>query len=421
MKPVEELLNTIAANHGIELPANAKLAATSRMQWRKHLDDEDDAQLAQQDGAPADDVLADAQGTAGLTDNQPILLADAGAEAGAGAGIGLGTIALGGLAVGGIALAAGGGGGGGGGDSAPPVVPDTTAPVFTSAATASIAENTATSTTVYDATADGDVGVSYSLSGTDSALFNINASTGAVTFIASPDFEAPGDDGANNIYDFTVTVTATDGSGNTADQAVALTVTDVVGDAGDAMIDLGADGKLIAPVKVEGNWYYYWDRSGDGSNANSGSLNGGLDYTTHDVLDGIFNQDINGTVGGAGNTTDIYRYATLNGVHLALPTANGGMAYPSGINAYQPGTAYTDAGATSNGTTGTYDELLAIWDAYNGTSTGTNIDGTPSGWQASSYWSATPSASGHADVTLDFGNVVDDNDIINGYVALQVL
>ena len=293
---------------------------------------------------------------------------------------------------------------------------ETVAPAFTSAASANFAENG--TGTAYDATADGDVGVSYSLSGTDSALFNINTGTGAVTFIAPPNYEAPADAGGNNLYDFTVT--ATDGSGNTTDQAVALTVTNV-GEAGDTVIDLGADGKLIAPVQVEGNWYYYWDRSGDGTSANTGGLNGGLDYTTHDVLDGIFTEDINGSTGGGGNTTDTYRYATLNGVHLALPTANGGTAYPNGINANQPGTAYTDAGATSNGTTSSYNELLAIWDAYNGTGTGTNINGTPSGWQAYGYWSATPSASGHAFVYLYYGYVYDNLDNLNSYVALQVL
>jgi len=328
--------------------------------------------------------------------------------------MGLGTIALGELAVGGIALAASGGGG----NSAPPIVPDTTAPAFSSGAAASIAENTAISTTVYDATAYGDAGVSYSLSGADSALFNINASSGAVTFIASPDFEAPTDAGTNNLYDFTVT--ATDAAGNTADQAVAITVTNV-GEAGEAMIDLGTYGKLIAPVQVEGNWYYYWDRSGDGTNADTGSLNGGKDITNHNVLDGIFTEDISGAPGGGGNTTDTFRYATLNGVHLALPTANGGLAYPNGINAFQPGTTYTDAGATSNGTASTYDDLLAIWDAYNGVSTGTNIDGTPSGWRANGYWSATPSSDGHASVGLNAGFVLDNYDGFNSFVALQVL
>jgi hypothetical protein len=68
---------------------------------------------------------------------------------------------------------------------------------------------------------------------------------------------------------------------------------------------------------------------------------------------------------------------------------------------------------------------LAVWDAYNGTGTGTNINGTPAGWQPSQYWSATPSASGHANVSLSNGYVVDSYDYYydynNFYVALQVL
>ena len=191
------------------------------------------------------------------------------------------------------------------------------------------------------------------------------------------------------------------------------------------MIDLGSYGKLIAPVQVEGAWYYYWDRSGDGTSANTGALNGGFDYTTHNVLDGIFTSTLSevnaGTTGTGTDTTDLIRYATLNGVKVALPTANGGEAYPQGINALQSGTSYSDAGASTNGTTGTFNELLAIWDAYNGTGTGLFYDGTPSGWQAVDYWSATHSASGHADVYLDSGDVNDSYDFNGSCVALQVL
>ena len=103
-----------------------------------------------------------------------------------------------------------------------------TAPAITSAATASTAENVSTTTAIYTATAtDPDAGatLTYSLSGgVDAALFNINASTGAVTFKASPNFEAPTDSGANNVYD--ITVQASDGA-LTASKAVAITVTDV--------------------------------------------------------------------------------------------------------------------------------------------------------------------------------------------------
>ena len=313
--------------------------------------------------------------------------------------------------------------------------PDTTAPTFTSAATATFAENTPSTTTVYDATADGDVGVSYTLIGTDAALFNIAAATGLVTFKASPNFEAPTDAGANNVYDFTVT--ATDASSNATSQAVQLTVTDVAEStslAGQAVIDLGSNGKLIAPVQVEGNWYYYWDRSGDGTSANRGNgtvaLNGGVDYATHDELDGIFKYasdftTINPTyaVGNAAadDTTDTYRFATINGVNLALPTANGGVGYPQGMDVYKNGTAYTDAGASTNGTSSSFNDLLAVWDAYNGSGTGANINGTPAGWTAYRYGSATPAASLHAHVNLSSGYVSAAYENGNLSVALQVL
>ena len=98
-------------------------------------------------------------------------------------------------------------------------------PTVTSAATANFAENA--SGTVYTATAtDPDAGatLTYSISGADAALFNINATTGAVTFKSSPNYEAPGDAGGNNVYD--VNVTASDGT-NSATKAVAITVTNV--------------------------------------------------------------------------------------------------------------------------------------------------------------------------------------------------
>ena len=302
------------------------------------------------------------------------------------------------------------------------------APAISSGATASFAENgTGTAYTVTGTDADAGTTLSYALGGTDAAKFVINASSGAVTFVTVPNFGAPTDAGGNNVYD--ITVTANDGVNTSAARAVAITVTDVVESlAGQSVIDLGSYGKLIAPVQIEGAWYYYWDRSGDGS------FNGGTDYTTHDVLDGIFNQDIAGATGGGGNTTDAYRYATLSGVHLALPTANGGGAYPQGINSYQNGTTYTDAGATTNSTASSFNELLAIWDAYNGTGTGRNISndqqngvpsgvpsGTPTGWEPAGYWSATPSASGHANVNLVYGIVNDGNDSGVNYVVLQVL
>src|SRR6185436_4452920 len=104
---------------------------------------------------------------------------------------------------------------------------NTNAPVFTSGNSVSTPENVATTTIVYDANAtdaNGDP-ITFSLSaGGDNDRFSINSSTGEVRFLASPNFEAPADTGANNVYD--IVVHANDGGFDTA-QAVAITVTDV--------------------------------------------------------------------------------------------------------------------------------------------------------------------------------------------------
>ena len=129
------------------------------------------------------------------------------------------------------------------------------APVVSSGATANFAENG--TGVAYQATAtdvDGVGALSYALGGADALRFNINATTGAVSFNTAPNFEAPNDAGGNNVYD--ITVSASDGVNTSVAQAVAITVTDVVEAppslAGQSVIDLGSYGKLIAPVQVDG-------------------------------------------------------------------------------------------------------------------------------------------------------------------------
>jgi hypothetical protein len=100
---------------------------------------------------------------------------------------------------------------------------DPASPVFTSDATASVAENQSAAFTAA-ATDEDSADLTYVISGADAALFNIVEDTGVVTFNAAPDFEDPKDvDGSN---DYAIIVTASDGS-NTTDQAVTVTVTDV--------------------------------------------------------------------------------------------------------------------------------------------------------------------------------------------------
>ncbi len=88
-----------------------------------------------------------------------------------------------------------------------------------------VAENVVAVTTV---TAVSDNPIVYSIvAGGDGALFAINPATGALTFVAAPDFEAPADAGLNNIYD--VTVAADDGTGTPDTQAISVNVTNVNG------------------------------------------------------------------------------------------------------------------------------------------------------------------------------------------------
>ena len=101
-----------------------------------------------------------------------------------------------------------------------------TAPTITSSATASVAENTTTVSTVTASDPDRPAAtLSYRVAGgADAALFAIDASTGALSFITAPDFDTPLDAGGDNVYDVTVEVTDGDFSSS---QAIAVTVTPV--------------------------------------------------------------------------------------------------------------------------------------------------------------------------------------------------
>ncbi len=86
----------------------------------------------------------------------------------------------------------------------------------------SIAENILSVDTYTATDPDSGSSLNWSLSGTDAADFIINSLNGVLTFATTPDFEAPIDSDANNIYVFIVSVS--DGS-LTDTQTVTLTIT----------------------------------------------------------------------------------------------------------------------------------------------------------------------------------------------------
>lgn len=98
------------------------------------------------------------------------------------------------------------------------------APVIAGGTTLSLehAENATAVTTISATDVDGP-SISYAIAGgNDAGLFAIDPNTGALTFVSSPDFEAPADFGEDNFY--TLTVSASDGT-NVVEQRVEILVT----------------------------------------------------------------------------------------------------------------------------------------------------------------------------------------------------
>ena len=108
------------------------------------------------------------------------------------------------------------------------------APSFTSSATFNAPENQTEVGTVQASDSDaGDSVTGYVIRpGADAAQFTIVASSGVLTFVSAPNFEAPADADTDN--DYVVVVRASSGTGareKTADQTITVTVTDVDGEA----------------------------------------------------------------------------------------------------------------------------------------------------------------------------------------------
>jgi len=189
------------------------------------------------------------------------------------------------------------------------------APEFTGGETAAVdfAENSEAVVYTAQATdedASADV-ITYALGsgGGDEGLFNIDPSSGELTFKTQPDFEDAQDVGEDNVYE--VQIQASDGNGGTATQSVLITVTDVgssgfviygvdAGDlsgrsvsyAGDINDDGYADVIIGAPwadpnLKTEAGESYvlFGATEGFGSSVNLSSLDGNGGFTIFGIQD----------------------------------------------------------------------------------------------------------------------------------------
>jgi hypothetical protein len=183
-----------------------------------------------------------------------------------------------------------------------------------------------------------------------------------------------------------------------------------------ATIDLSGTafgGQLIAPVEVlingEVRTFYFWDRNGDGV-GNSATIGGKIDYTTHEVLDDLFN--------GGVDTTNAEATRSINledGTTLRLPTL--GMTPTIGdVDSFE-----IVASPTENQTV--LNDLAAIKDAFDGTGTvSEGHTGVPPGWASPTYWSATSTGAGsHVELHFFSGFSGSLADGAVSYVALEVV
>lgn len=98
--------------------------------------------------------------------------------------------------------------------------------IFLNTDVVDVVENTDGTILDIDARDEGmaaDLGLLYSLSSTDAAIFSVDEDNGELSFISRPDFENPLDDNADNVYELIVQANT---SSAVVDQIVTITVTD---------------------------------------------------------------------------------------------------------------------------------------------------------------------------------------------------
>ena len=237
-------------------------------------------------------------------------------------------------------------------------------PVITSngglaTASVNVAEGATAVTTVTSTDADGDARTYELNGGDDVALFAINGTTGALTFLVARDFESPADVGANNVYD--VIVRATDGT-HFDDQAIAVTITNVneapvITSANSATVNENQTAVLtVTSSDVDGNARTYSITGGD--DAAKFSIVGATGVLTflsapdfENKLDVGANNiyDLQVTADDGLGGTDVQNIVvTVADVAGILITSNGGGVSAS-VNAPENSTTVTTVAATDEG------------------------------------------------------------------------
>ncbi|MDQ8023972.1 MAG: cadherin domain-containing protein, partial [Moraxellaceae bacterium] len=199
------------------------------------------------------------------------------------------------------------------------------APVITSngggaSASISVAENSTAVTTVTSTDADAGATATYSIiGGADAALFTIDASTGALSFIGAPDREAPSDFDGNNLYE--VTVQVSDGS-NTDTQALSISVTDVDEFDVGAVTDSNAAANSVAELASNGSTVGITASATDADASNNT-----ITYSLSDNAGGRFSIDASTGVVTVANAALLdYETATSHNITVVATSSDGSSA-----------------------------------------------------------------------------------------------
>ncbi|WP_294953196.1 cadherin domain-containing protein [Sulfurovum sp.] len=188
----------------------------------------------------------------------------------------------------------------------PTPTPDTTAPVFTSNANVQVLENKTSALTLV---ATDESTVTYGINGGDDAnSFNVDSTTGDVTFKVAPDYES-----CKTNYEFTAS--ATDTSGNEATQDVNITILNCECDT--PVTHNGTEYCLVVSPKTCKVWfdrnlgaarvctsitdtacfgdYYQWGRNADGHENSTSDTNDTLATQFNPVQNEILGKYITNT------------------------------------------------------------------------------------------------------------------------------
>ena len=192
--------------------------------------------------------------------------------------------------------------GGGGGTPSEPNLSLPSAnnpPVFSSSATFDVEENQTSIGNVVASDADGDT-VSYSVSGDDASLVNIDSSTGALSFFSLPDYES--------VQSYSLTAVASDGTDETT-QSISITITNIDPPSLSQMGVSGTfdDGQSEELLSLDQNGKVFSGRTSH--NGSVDQLVASFEYQGVSVLIGDIAQESGITV---NDFTDIVTYTVTN-------------------------------------------------------------------------------------------------------------